>query len=286
MPRRSQANNSLWPNKSPTRMPQSSTLPISFVDAFPEFMRSCDAKGCSKGDGVSIQMRNFPQARSMKSTGCADSIRSCRTTPLYGSIWMNGFAKVFVILLAGSLSKFVVGQAMLESTLAKEDAALELEPASPFWSAARPVYMDRDSFGKPVPEYRTEVRSRWTKSNLYVLFICPYEQLHLKPGPNTRQETNELWNWDVAEAFIGSDFSDIKRYKEFELSPQGEWVDLDINLHDPHHEDGWKWNSGFQVAARIDMQKHIWYGAMRIPLAAIDSRPPSPGTTLRLNLFR
>ena len=45
---------------------------------------------------------------------------------------MNGFAKVFVILLAGCLSKFVVGQAVLESTLAKEDAALELEPTSPF----------------------------------------------------------------------------------------------------------------------------------------------------------
>jgi len=61
---------------------------------------------------------------------------------------------------------------------------------------------------------------------------------------------------------------------------------LDINLYDPHHEDGWKCNSGFQVAARIDSQKRIWYGAMRIPLTAIDTRPASPGNTLRLNLFR
>ena len=43
-------------------------------------------------------------------------------------------------------------------------------------------------------------------------------------------ETNELWNWDVAEVFIGSDFKNIRRYKEFEVSPQAEWVDLDINL--------------------------------------------------------
>jgi hypothetical protein len=199
---------------------------------------------------------------------------------------MNGFANFFMTLLVGSLSTLVVGQAVVESTFAKEDAALDLEPASPFWNSARPVYMEKDSFGKPVPEYRTEVRSRWTKSNLYFLFICPYEQLHLKPEPNTLQETNELWNWDVAEAFIGSNFSDIKRYKEFELSPQGEWVDLDINLHDLHHEDGWKWNSGFEVAAKIDSQKRIWYGAMRIPLQAIDSRPAAPGNTLRLNLFR
>ena len=35
------------------------------------------------------------------------------------------------------------------------------------------------------------------------------------------------------------------------MSPQGEWVDLDIDLAKPHHEDGWTWNSGFVVAARI-----------------------------------
>ena len=56
----------------------------------------------------------------------------------------------------------------------------------------------------------------------------------------------------MAEVFIGSDFKNIRRYKEFEISPQGEWVDLDINLDAPRHEDGWVWNSGFQASARID----------------------------------
>lgn len=41
--------------------------------------------------------------------------------------------------------------------------------------------------------------------------------------------------------FIGSDFHDIKPYKEFEVSPPNEWVDLDINLSAPRHEDGWQW---------------------------------------------
>ncbi len=164
--------------------------------------------------------------------------------------------------------------------------SLELDPALPILERRASRYLERDSFGRAVPRYRTEVRSRWTKGNLYFLFICPYQQLHLKPEPNTQQETNELWNWDVAEVFVGSDFADIQRYKEFEVSPQGEWIDLDVNLHNPHHEDGWTWNSGFEVAASIDHRKHIWYGAMRIPFAAIDKRPPAPGNTLRLNLFR
>jgi hypothetical protein len=199
---------------------------------------------------------------------------------------MNGFAKALAVALVGCVPALAADHAVVESTFAKQDVPLQLDPASPFWSASRPIYLEKDPFGKAIPRYRTEVRSRWTKDNLYFLFICPYEQLHLKPEPNTRQETNQLWNWDVAEVFVGSDFTDIKRYKEFEISPQGEWIDLDINLHSPHQEDGWTWNSGFEASARIDQQEHIWYGAMRIPLATVDARPPAPGNTLRLNLFR
>ena len=199
---------------------------------------------------------------------------------------MNGFAETLVVLLVAGFPMLAAGQAVFETTFAKQDVPLQLDPALPFWRAARPVYMEKDSFGKAVPRYRTEVRSRWTKDNLYFLFICPYEQLNLKPEPNTRQETNQLWNWDVAEVFVGSDFTDIKHYKEFEVSPQGEWIDLDVNLHNPHHEEGWTWNSGFEAAARIDPHKQVWYAAMRIPMAAIDVRPPAPGNTLRLNLFR
>ena len=83
-----------------------------------------------------------------------------------------------------------------------------------------------------------------------------------------------------------TDFKDIKHYKEFEVSPQGEWIDLDVDLHKPHHEDGWVWNSGFEVSARIDQAAHVWYGAMRIPYSAIDTRPLTPGNSLRVNLFR
>jgi len=199
---------------------------------------------------------------------------------------MIGFVKALVIVLIGLVPALGADPAVVKSTYAKENVPLQLDPASPFWSAALSISMEQDSFGKVVPRYRTEVRTRWTKDNLYFLFICPYEQLHLKPDPKTHQETNELWNWDVAEVFIGSDFADIKRYKEFEVSPQGEWIDLDVNLHNPHHEDGWTWNSGFQVLAKIDHPSHVWYGAMRIPWSTIDARPPAPGTRLRLNLFR
>jgi len=146
--------------------------------------------------------------------------------------------------------------------------------------------MDSDPHGKADPKYRTEIRTRWTGKYLYFLFICPYEELYLKPDPSRATETNELWKWDVAEAFIGSDFQHLRQYKEFEISPQGEWVDLDIDLDHHRSEGGWKWNSGFDVSARIDTNARVWYGAMKIPFSAIDTRPPAAGNVLRINLFR
>jgi Carbohydrate family 9 binding domain-like len=198
---------------------------------------------------------------------------------------MNGFLKlVGFALVAWSVA--VAADNTIDSTWAAKDEALDTNPVSRFWRDTQPVYLELDSHGKRVPKYRTEVRTRWTEKNLYFLFVCPYEQLNLKPDPKTSAETNELWNWDVAEAFIGSDFQDIKHYREFELSPQGEWIDLDVDLHKPHHEDGWTWNSGFEVSARIDRSAYVWYGAMRIPYSAIDQRPAAPGKVLRVNLFR
>lgn len=192
--------------------------------------------------------------------------------------------RVLVLLVAGCGWAFAADP-VIRSTWAESDPRLDTNPSSSFWRGSEAVYMETDAHGKPEPKYRTEIRTRWTKQNLYILFICPYEELYLKSNPNTSAETNELWNWDVAEAFIGADFKNTRRYKEFELSPQGEWVDLDIDL-DRHDDNGWKWNSGLEVSARIDEAAHIWYGAMRIPYAAIDCRPAAAGNMLRINLFR
>ncbi len=198
---------------------------------------------------------------------------------------MNNLFRVLLLLIASSGTTFAA-DGVIQSRRANSDPRLDTNPMSSFWRGSEATDMESNALGKAEPKYRTEIRTRWTKGNLYFLFVCPYEELNLKPKPNTSAETNELWNWDVAEAFIGADFKNIKRYKEFEISPQGEWVDLDIDL-DRHHDDsGWKWNSKFEVSSRIDQAAHVWYGAMRIPYAAIDSRPAAAGNTLRINLFR
>lgn len=195
-------------------------------------------------------------------------------------------AIVICAMILGGAWHTMAQSAVFESVRAARDVAPETDPNLPFWRAARPVFVDRGRMGELHESFRTEIRSRWTKKYLYLLFVCPYKTLHLKPDPETKEETNQLWEWDVAEAFIGSDFENIRRYKEFEVSPQGEWVDLDIDLTNPKRGGGWQWNSGFVVSSRIDATSKIWYGVMKIPFSALSEEHPVEGREFRINLFR
>ncbi|MGA2116510.1 MAG: carbohydrate-binding family 9-like protein [Bryobacteraceae bacterium] len=179
--------------------------------------------------------------------------------------------------------------AVLESAFSSRDFEPTADPKSELWSTAPRVTADRDYLGQPIPGQPTEIRARWSDRYLYLLFLCPYDELNLKPDPNPAAETPALWNWDVAEAFIGSDFDHIGRYKELQVSPRGEWVDLDIDRDSPKTQQGMAWNSGYTVRGRIDAPNKVWFGEMRIPFSAILTKePPSPreGLELRIGLFR
>jgi hypothetical protein len=175
--------------------------------------------------------------------------------------------------------------AVLESAFSGRELDLAADPARSDWANAPRVTADRNYLGEPIPGPPTEIRSRWSQEFLYLLYICPYDELNLKPDPTRTEETPRLWNWDVIEAFIGSDFEHIGRYKEFQVSPQGEWVDLEIDRGNPKSQ-GRSWSSGMAVNARIDPSARIWYGVMRIPFAAIDAREPEKGRELRIGLYR
>lgn len=195
--------------------------------------------------------------------------------------------KHFLLVLLAAFGLQADGPGRIESRRVAQDPAVTADPAAAHWKTATPVIATNDRYGKPVTGHRTEIRSLWNGKHLYFLFTCPYQELFLKPGPVTRDETNKLWEWDVAEVFIGADFDNINRYREFQVSPQGEWVDLDIHRGNKDFAaTGWKWNSGIQVKARIDKARKIWYGEMKIPIASISEAPPKPGTEMRINLYR
>ena len=169
---------------------------------------------------------------------------------------------------------------------AEADFDLTADPNAAPWRGIKPVAAAIDPFGKPAGPNAFEFRVQWTEQNLYFLFSCPYLSLNLKANPSRTTETNKLWEWDVTEVFIGANFDHIDRYKELQVSPRGEWVDLDIDRKNPKPGGGWKWDSGMTVKARIDEGKKIWYGEMKIPLQSLDAWPAKAGNEMRINVYR
>ena len=145
-----------------------------------------------------------------------------------------------------------------------------------------------DRYGKPVANARTEIRGRWTGSHLHFLFTSQFEKMKLKPGPSKVKETWGLWEFDVVEIFIGYELSNIKRYKEFEISPMGEWVDLDVDQDRKGLEVDWRWDSNMEWHTRIDEAAKLWYCEVRIPWKSIATpgKPVKAGDEFRLNLYR
>lgn len=190
--------------------------------------------------------------------------------------------KLSILILGAAMS--LDAQNTIVSRFAAGDPALTLDAGAALWAQAEPVRVERERFGAMAVKRPTEVRSRWTVGHLYLLFVCPYERMHLKPNPVTATETDHLWDWDVAEAFIGADLKNIGRYTEYEVSPQGEWVDLDIDRGTPRPVRI-EWNSGLESLARVDAAKKIWYAAMKIPMKAIGVSPEN-GRRLRVNFYR
>lgn len=199
---------------------------------------------------------------------------------------MHAFRTIFLGLVTLTTLCRAAHNSTMLSLQAPNDPELSLNVNDAFWREAPVVSFHHDKDGKPLSGHDTEVRSRWTSNNLYLLFTCHYQELYLRPNPDPINETYELWNWDVAEAFIGDDFKNTHHYKEFELSPQSEWVDLDIKQVPPQADGSWQWNSGFKVKAHIDAAHKVWYGVMQIPFASINAKPPADGLELRINLFR
>jgi hypothetical protein len=162
---------------------------------------------------------------------------------------------------------------------------LNTGPQSPTWRTAAVTSIVRDcSHVVNYDDLNSEVRAFWTDTDLYFLFRCPYRDLNLfLPADNSKARL-KLWDRDVVEMFIGDDWTNIRHYREFEIAPTGDWIDLAIDLdHKSYNHD---WRSGWTTMARIDERARAWYAAARIPLSALSTTKPAPNTRWRLNLYR
>ncbi len=187
--------------------------------------------------------------------------------------------------VSAKVCEFALPGASFSIPYVSQAGDLNTNPDSPTWAHAASTWIAKDcSHQIDYPQLKTEVRAFWTDSDLYLLFISPYTELNLwLPADNTKDRL-KLWDRDVVEFFLGDDWQDIMHYREFEIAPTGDWVDLAIDLNKDISDA--KWNSGWQRQGRIDEKNHIWYAAARVPLRSVSEKQVQPGSKWRVNLYR
>lgn len=175
---------------------------------------------------------------------------------------------------------------LIISTFSDVDIKPDGDLGKDLWSVARRVRFDQAALLRTrYPEAATLVASRWTAQYLYLAFWCYYQSLNIYQGEDPGPERWQLWEKDVVEAFINPEPSRPSHYYEFEVAPNNQWVDLEIDLTQ-HPMNDVHWNSGFEHATRIDAVHHIWTAEMRIPVTSMTHAAIDANAEWRLNFYR
>ena len=167
------------------------------------------------------------------------------------------------------------------AALVEQDFPVNAAQPAPAWNSATPVIFCSDWQGKnPALDRETRVRALWTMHTLYLRFECRYRGLYVFPDSEPNGRRDQLWERDVAEAFLQPDPSNQRSYKEFEVSPNGLWIDLDIS---PRAKLDLK--SGMQRSVVLDEKGHTWFAEIAIPMKALTPQFDWK-SVWRVNFFR
>jgi alpha-galactosidase len=171
-----------------------------------------------------------------------------------------------------------------EESVAKRVAPGRIEegfPAAEDWDAAPPVVFEADWQGRnPDPQRGTEVRLLWSDETLFLRFRCRYRTLTTFEDSDPDGRRNQLWDRDVVEVFLQPDPANPRRYWEFEISPNGMWIDLDIA---PGHKGNPR--SGMRSRVRLEEAARIWTAEAALPMRNLTPSFDS-AAVWRVNFFR
>ncbi len=177
-------------------------------------------------------------------------------------------------------------QAEIRSKFIQQDFLPDGDLAKPAWKKAAWRKFDRDMSGKiRYPEATTRVASLWSARFVYFAFDCRYTTLNIYEGEDPAKERWELWERDVVEVFANPEPARVNHYYEFEVAPNNQWIDLEIDKDKTPFNDA-KWDSGFNHATRVDAGHHFWTCEIRIPLASMGVERLAAGAVWRVNFFR
>lgn len=154
-------------------------------------------------------------------------------------------------------------------------------PPTNSWTPAPPAIFNHDWQGKNAdPERETEVRLLWTPEALFLRFACHYRAITVFSDADPSGRRWQLWDRDVAEVFLQPDPSMPTRYFEFEVSPNGFWIDLDIRPGEKLDP-----KSGLTRRVTQNANQKLWTAELSIPMRSLT---PSfnPASPWRVNFFR
>jgi hypothetical protein len=162
-----------------------------------------------------------------------------------------------------------------------DEITLDAQHPAPQWQQAEAVGFCSDWQGKNTDErLQSEVRVLWSSQTLYLRFECRYRELFVFEDSDSNGRRDHLWDRDVAEAFLQPDPAREHYYREFEVSPNGMWIDLDIfpgGLADL--------KSGMQRSVFLDEKEHRWAAELAIPIKALTASF-DPKAVWRANFYR
>ena len=154
------------------------------------------------------------------------------------------------------------------------------------WTQAAPATFCADWQGQNHdPARSAEVRLLWTPATLYLRFDCRYRELFVFEDSQATGRRDRLWDRDVAEAFLQPDPSRPSYYKEFEVSPNGMWIDLDIAPREVFPDGLQDLKSGLTRSVWLDREQRTWAAELAIPMTALTAKF-DPAAVWRANLYR
>jgi Carbohydrate family 9 binding domain-like len=166
----------------------------------------------------------------------------------------------------------------------KNDFAIsELENKA--WDKAKNVVIDKYWSGENAPSGRHfKAKLLWSKTALYVRFEANQkEPLVVSETANLKTKTKGLWDRDVCEIFLATNRDEFRKYFEFEIAPNGEWIDLGIYQKPDERITDWDYSSGMQSKSLIGKDK-VWM-AIKIEWKAFGATPKAGDIWLG-NIFR
>jgi hypothetical protein len=154
-------------------------------------------------------------------------------------------------------------------------------PSRTSWETASRLRFNADWQGRNAdPERETEVRLLWSPKTLYLRFEAKFRVITVFTDSEPNGRRDQLWDRDVAEVFLQPNPSEPRRYKEFEVSPNGMWIDLDIAPGEKHDL-----RSGLRRRVILNDAARIWIAELALPMKALVEQF-DPAATWRVNFYR